>query len=237
MAFGMYQEGSIELPHKRIPVSTSLIVEEAIRFAWIQLLKGENPMFNLASADEDRITHELFEILVDRVFDRGLVDGFDDLHFDKPTRESKIRNYNGDKLDKMPDLLISIRGRKDVFKRSQDWLFIECKPVNSSRTVGAHYGAKGISRFVTGDYAWAMRNALMVAYASPGYSIDPKLFETLENRGAEFGAIGQPVACKKSAASAICGLPHKTRHTRSFSYLETGEPAPEIELRHLWLKR
>jgi hypothetical protein len=28
-----------------------------------------------------------------------------------------------------------------------------------------------------------------------------------------------------------------TRHSRSFSYLETGKKAPDIVLRHVWLKR
>jgi hypothetical protein len=103
--------------------------------------------------------------------------------------------------------------------------------------VGVHYGAKGIARFIRGEYAWAMPNALMVGYVSPGYNIDPKLIETLTNRGQEFEVLDLPKVCPHSGPSTASDSVYITRHRRTFHYVETLEPAPPISLRHLWLKR
>jgi len=48
--------------------------------------------------------------------------------------------------------------------------------VQSGRAAGGHYCDKGIIRFVRGDYAWAMRDALMVGYVTEGYSITTKAY-------------------------------------------------------------
>ena len=114
---------------------------------------------------------------------------------------------------------------------------MECKPVDLSHSVGVHYGAKGIARFIRGDYAWAMRNALMVGYTRPGYEIMPKLFDSLKKRATEFEVKDLPAACKMSPPTAFSAPVYITCHNRLFSYLENGQPAPPIQLRHLWLSR
>ena len=239
MANGFYRDGDeeIKLPHEPIPLAVFLIVEEAMRVAWQRLKERASPRIDLRTAEEDEVTHDFYEVLYDEVFGHGLVDGFDEERFKVVTRESKLRSFDGSHLDKMPDLLVSIAGRSNVFMRSQDWLFVECKPVGASHTVGVHYGAKGIARFIRGEYAWAMPNALMVGYASPGYSIDPKLIDTLTNRGQEFEVIDFPRACPHSTPSVISDSVFITSHRRTFDYVETKEAAPPICLRHLWLKR
>jgi hypothetical protein len=195
------------------------------------------PDFDMGSAEEDSITLQLYKVLYDEVFARGMVDGFDDERFTIGTRESKLPNYNGSKPDLMPDLLVALKGRRDVSLRTQDWLFIECKPVDANHTVGVHYGAKGIARFIRGDYAWAMTSALMVGYAGPEYNIAPKLFETLTKRAKEFEVLQIPEPCNHSPATSFSPPTHSTIHKRSFQYLEVARVAPPITLRHLWLKR
>ncbi len=176
-------------------------------------------------------------MIYDEVFDKSIVDGFDDLRFTIGTRESKLPNFDGSKPDLMPDMLVTIRGRREVSLRTQDWLFIECKPVDANHTVGVHYGAKGIARFIRGDYAWAMTSALMVGYSSPGYTIIPKLIETLEARKDEFKVTRMPIPCRRSPDVSYAEKVHITQHNRVFDYLETAQPAPAIKLRHLWLNR
>ncbi len=237
MGFGFFDKHLTELPHPPIPLAISLIAEEAIAVAWQRLKKVGISKFDLNSAKEDEITHELYEILYDEIFCKGIVDGFDEEHFSVVAREAKLRNFNGKKLDKMPDLLIGIAGREQIFRRSQDWLYIECKPIDSNHSIGVHYGAKGISRFICGDYAWAIPNALMVGYASSGYNVDSKLTETLSRRKKEFGVITHPTICKYSSNTPLYYPVHYTRHCRTFTYVETGQKAPPIELRHLWLKK
>jgi hypothetical protein len=236
MGYGFYRD-EVELPHKPLPLAVFLVVEEAIRLSWQRLKARPKPRINLQTATEDEVTHDLYEVVYDEVFDQGLVEGFDREHFTVVTREAKVRNYDGTKLDKMPDLLVGIAGRNDVHKNTQDWLFIECKPVDAAHTVGAHYGAKGIVRFIRGEYAWAMTNALMVGYASPGYTIDPKLIETLESRSEEFKVSRMPITCRSSPAASNAEKVHITEHERTFCFQENGKPAPRIKLRHLWLSR
>lgn len=236
MAYGFYRDEAAELPHKPIPLAMFLIVEEALRVSW-QRLKGRNPSrINIQTADEDDVTHDFYEVVCDEVFNKGLVDGFDTDHFTIVTREAKLRSFDGSHLDKMPDLLIGVAGR-DPYRRSQDWLFIECKPVDADHTVGVHYGAKGIARFIRGEYAWAMTSAMMVGYASKGYTIQPKLCDALIDREDEFKVLQHPTPCALSKAAKSAECVHTTLHGRTFSYVENNQPAPPIELRHLWLKR
>lgn len=239
MAHGFYRDDEVMLPHKPIPLAVHLIVEQALRLSW-ERLKGRVPSgFDIRTADEDEVTHGLYEEVLDRVFATGLVDGFDEEHFSIVTRESKLRNFNGEHLDKMPDLLVRVAGRtlSDFHHRSQDWLFIECKPVDASHTIGVHYGAKGIARFVRGDYAWAMTSALMVGYSNAGYDINPKLVETLARRSAEFRVLGEPAPCHLTARTHGGAGVFSSFHGRDFCYPENGNPAPPIRIRHLWLPR
>lgn len=236
MGYGFYRD-EIELPHKPLPLVVFLIVEEALRVSWQRLKAQPTPRHNLQAVTEDAITHDLYEVMYDEVFAKGIVEGFDREHFTVVTREAKVRNYDGAKLDKMPDLLVGIAGRNDVCKNTQDWLFIECKPVDATHTVGVHYGAKGTARFIRGEYAWAMTSALMVGYASPGYTIDPKLFETLEARADEFKVRRGPVPCRLSPSTPDAEKVHVTQHERTFHYVESGQSALPIKLRHLWLSR
>jgi hypothetical protein len=239
MANGFYRDEEAVLPHKPIPLAMFLIVEEALRVSWQRLKSRNNPRIDIHTAVEDDVTHDFYEVIFDEVYDSGLVEGFDVEHFTIVTRETKLRNYNGEHLDKMPDLMVRVAGRSisDFHHRSQDWLFIECKPVDSDHTVGVHYGAKGIARFIRGDYAWSMTSALMVGYASPGYAINPKLIETLEVRGAEFKVRRMPTPSQRSPAVTDAQQVHITEHDRAFEYAENGKPAPPIKLRHLWLNR
>lgn len=239
MAYGFYRDQEAVLPHKPIPLAMFLIVEEALRVSWQRLKSRANPRIDIRTADEDEVTHDFYEVIFDEVFDKGLVDGFDEEHFSVVTRETKLRNYNGEHLDKMPDLMVRVAGRttSDFHHRSQDWLFIECKPVDADHTVGVHYGAKGIARFIRGDYAWTMTSALMVGYASPGYTIDPKLFEALQRRGDEFEVLNMPTVCRSTPCAASDEPVYSTKHHRTFAYVENNRAAPPIIIRHLWLSR
>lgn len=239
MGLEFYKEGvaGAELPHPQIPIAVFLIVEKALCVAWDILRTHPRPDFNLLSAAEDVVTQELYEKLVDDVFKNSVVDGFNHQFFTAIAREPKLRNYDGKVLDKMPDMLIGLSGRINVFKPSQDWLFIECKPVDSDHPVGVHYCDKGIIRFVSGDYAWTMTNALMLGYVSNGYTISPNIYKALEKRKKEIPTIKPPCICQRSKPGKNNEVTHISEHSRAFRYVETGQQAPTITLRHLWLRR
>ena len=150
----------------------------------------------MSNATEDVLTHELYEVLSDEKFDKEVVGGFNRELFSNINRESKVRSYNHVHVDKMPDLLIGLVGRQ-VCYRSQDWIYIECKPVDSAHAVGKHYCGMGIIRFVRGEYAWTMTSAIMtsaimIAYVRKAYTIAPKLTDALKTH--EVGSLGEPCA-------------------------------------------
>ncbi len=233
MGLGFYEEGA--LPHPLISLSVFLVVEEALCAAWDRLRTYPRPGFNLLSATEDVVTQELHERLCDEVFNRGVVAGFDLQLFTVPTREPKVRNYDGANLDKMPDLLVGLSDRLNVFRPSQDGLFIECKPVDRNHTAGVHYCDKGIVRFVRGEYAWAMTSALMIGYVRNSYTIPSKLAKAIQKR--KVPTVAPPYPCKLSKPGKNSHVVHISQHPRTFAYVETKRQAPPIMLRHLWLRR
>src|ERR1039457_5375387 len=237
MAVGFYDDlGWHVLPYPRISLPVLLVVENALCAAWELLRIDARAGFNLLTASEDAITLELHEALFDRVFNSGVVEGFDSGLFATVEREPKIRSYDYGHLDKMPDLLVLLVGRPPGVRNTQDGLFIECKPVDSKHAVRGHYCDKGLIRFVQGDYAWAMPNAMMVGYAKEGYTVSAKLIPTLQG-WPPGGPNSVPRACPHSKGSSISEVVHLTKHARRFQYLETKQPAPEITIRHLWLRR
>ena len=239
MTLGMFDDsvGSFRLPHAPLSLRSHMVVEAAICAAWRLMLTRARGTFDLQMADEDSITHELYERLYDEVFDKGVVDGFDREIFTSVHREPKIRNFNGMHPDKMPDLFVDFVDRPTGVMNSQHGIFIECKPVDAKHTVGAHYCDKGIIRFVQGDYAWTMQSAMMVAYARAGYAISPKLLDALEARSKSLLTLAGSSFCSQSREDAMSEAVYITKHTRAFRYADSGAEAPAVVIRHLWLKR
>jgi len=231
-----YEEVAPKLPHPPISLKVLLVVEEALVKAWEVLRQRPRTGFDLLTAHEDTVTHDLYEVLCDIVLNQGRVDGFDRELFEV-NREPKLRSYNGGSLDKMPDLRVSLIGSRRVAKPSQDGLFIECKPVDAGHALGWCYCDKGLIRFVNGDYAWAMSEAMMIGYAREGYTISPKLDIALRARPDKIPTRAVPTPCPSSEAVSYSERVCITEHGRTFRYVETDAQAPPITIRHLWLRR
>jgi hypothetical protein len=236
MRIGFYTLGSGSLPHPSYPLATLRIVEAAILEAWRLIRDHPEGDFDIGRADEDRITRELRTCLVNAVLYGGRVPGFTPKHF-RVNRESKFVSFDGTHLDKMPDLHIDILRDDIVSIPSDDGLFVECKPVDRDHPAGGAYCDKGIRRFVSGEYAWALTEGLMVGYASPGYTVPQKLEEAIRTRKGALKVVGSMKACPGSSALGYCQHPHITVHRRGFPYPGTKKRAPRIVLRHLWLDR
>lgn len=238
MAFGFFTDDSaLPLPHPPIPWPLLVKIEEAIGAAW-ELLRDSPPEgFDLRAASENEITHKLQTALFDRVLRDKTVEGFDRQVFTTGTRGAELQNFDGSRRDMKPDLLIGFIERPTVRVPTQDWLFIECKPVGPKHEVTKHYCRKGITRFLVGEYAWTMTEALMVGYASDGYELRTTLKDALKNGADEFRVESAPRECRRTERTLFSNTVHVSRHARDFAYLETGQAAPTITLRHLWLKR
>jgi len=239
MSLNLFEETTdgIRLPHPPISLRSLLVVESALCEAWRLMRDEPRGNFKLSEGEEDDVTLELHERLYDEVFCKGLVPGFNTEVFASVGREPKIRNFNRLHPDKMPDLFVQFVDRPVGVLYSQHGIFIECKPVDAAHTVGAHYCDKGIIRFIRGDYAWTMTEALMIGYARKGYTILPKLPEALSSRAKQIPTLVAPKPCGRSKVGLENERVHFSRHERTFKYVENGKAAPPITIRHLWLKR
>jgi hypothetical protein len=222
------RERGFSLPHPPVSVTVFRILEDAIVAAWGILHTVPPRPFDPRVAQEVDFTTHMHEILEDQLWDSNAVDGFTGEVFSSIKRP-EVRNYDAKKTSKKPDMVASLADRPNV-KRSQDGIFIECKPVDAAHSLLSDYCDEGIARFIVGDYAWAMTEALMVGYNTVHDKPSAALVKPFAQRVNKVRAFGQPRDCKRS--------PHKppvaiTRHKRSFPL--RGRQAPAITLRHLWL--
>lgn len=239
MSLNLFEETTdgVQLPHPPISLRSLLVLELALCEAWRLMRDAPRGKFKLGEGHEDDITLELHERLYDEVFCKGVIPGFNSEVFASIGREPKIRNFDRTHPDKMPDLFIQFVDRPIGVIFSQHGIFVECKPVDLSHAAGTHYCDKGITRFIRGDYAWAMTSALMIGYVRTGYTVIPKLIDALAMRATEIPMLGTPQLCQHSKAGEASEVVYVSRHKRKFNYIETGKPAPPITIRHLWLSR
>jgi hypothetical protein len=199
-----------------------------IKKAWLLLLKNPPTGFDLKSADEDTITQILVEIIENRLRKSGEIDGFNCAMFGRVTRDSKIVNFNKEHPDKMPDIFFDLKRDHLPILGDQDGLFVECKPVDKKHNVWSCYCKKGLTRFVIGDYAWAMQNALMVGYAKIPYSFEHLSSILDDKKSVELNTVKHSKIFEVEI--------YRSCHDRKFEWMENKGKACEIELTHLWLQ-
>ena len=233
MTHAMYEEPDFLLPHPPISLAVFLVLEEALCAAWEILRLHPPPDFDLASAIERQLNHQLQEVLKDRVWNRDVVPGFDDELIRTITRP-EVRNYNGEHVAKRPDMMVELVDIPERVRPSQYGIFVECKPVDATHSLLGHYCDKGILRFVGGDYAWAMTQAMMIGYVDSAGLAAERLAVALRTRSDKVLPTGEPTTCVRSQAPMRVAI---SEHRRDFRYVENGQAAPPIILRHLWLRR
>ncbi len=150
------------------------------------------------------------------------------------TRGKETLNYDGRHLQKEPDLSIHLTCRPGLFP-----FIVECKIIDAANGKRVRlYLVEGIDRFVSGEYAWATREALMLAFVRDGATMAAALAPILP---VPLAALPRPRPIPASAAhvsSPAPGLAHSV-HGRAFRY--PGMPIPQddpgpITLLHLWLQ-
>lgn len=227
MAVGFFtQDIEFALPHPPIQQRTILLICKVIRKAWELLVATPPTGFVLHAADEDTITQLLAEIIENRLRKNGEVGGFDKVQFGKVIREPKITNYNKEHPDKMPDIFFDLKREEVPIISDQDGLFVECKPVDTEHPVFSCYCQKGLIRFVNGDYAWAMQDALMVGYVSGNYSFEKLASVLSKEESADLKTVDhfprQPSM-------------YRSNHERDFMWLDGRGQACRISVSHFWL--
>ncbi|MGD0091127.1 MAG: hypothetical protein ABSE73_14510 [Planctomycetota bacterium] len=232
---GFFTQGvRFELPHPSISLRLILIVHAVIARG-LQLLREHPPSgFVLGCANEDTITFQLYWIIENRLHKNKEVPGFEKRLFGKVWREPKVTNFDGKHPDKMPDLVFDLTRDSLPVLTTQDHLAVECKPVDKEHPAGGHYCDEGLQRFVDGDYAWAMQEAMMVAYVRDGRCISADLLPAMAERRDVLGIVeeanpvGRPPAAKEAESL------HVSTHSRAFSWLEGRGTACNIRIFHSW---
>jgi len=92
----------------------------------------------------------------------------------------------------------------------------------------------GIERFVSGAYASAMEQAMMIAYARDGFRITPHLAEALATSEVRTG-LGDPspLKCVIVSNNNTCQGLYVSTHQRPFPW-QDGTMATPIDLYHSW---
>ena len=219
-----------------IPLSLMIVVQNVMSTAWSVLLDDvRQGHFSICNATEDQITERLHMILgqLDAA-GNSAVPGLSELQ--TPVREGNVRNYNGDHLDKQPDLAFRpIRHLISCGNTVTTAIFIECKPIDARHPIPSVYCRDGLIRFVKGDYAWGVDRAMMVGYVRNICSLPGGLSTPLADSAlsSEMELVGKlQVLPKTASGDSVC----QTTHSRQFQLPGIASPASQIVVNHLWLK-
>lgn len=234
------------LPHPPMEMRFLLGMEEGIRVAWKSLISDplKHAFMLNSKCKEVDITIDL-EFELDKTLAAKTCLVFTDEYFVAPRRGAECVNFDGTKQEIRPDLVFCLKNsRPGIDLRNYDAVFAECKILddNSSKTVGLYVG-DGVNRFVIGDYAWSMPQALMIGYVRTSQKLPESLSDYLfkKKTGGEFNCKvynlqGKPVMCSLSNARKVYRV-CRTVHDRNWGYHPDGKRKPgPITIRHLWLE-
>jgi hypothetical protein len=145
-------------------------------------------------------------------------------------RGKETLSYDGSSLEKQPDLSIYLTNRSPSFP-----LVVECKLIDApSRKRIALYCNDGLTRFVRGDYAWAVRESFMLAYVRDGSTISSCLVPFLAQGRAKQPDIYRTETLPELTGNAAMALAHSS-HNRDFRYIGRQQNSPgAISVWHLW---
>lgn len=207
-------------------------IENAIREAWQRVKASFNPG-DLADAIEPEITAALQEKLNElRHSSDDKASSFSASAFEHVSRGEECCNYNYEHIEKRPDLTFRLAGRRPGLSDQQYYaLYVECKIVDAKHSVN-DYCKNGLSRFIIGDYGWAMSIGMMVAYARGTESIANDLNKKLTDEQTKY-LVRHPAQIRpgEGGHSPV----HFSNHGRSFTYPSSQSPG-DIEVAHLWLR-
>ncbi len=226
------------LPHPRLGLPVILLIRRVLLRAF-ELLREQG--YDLAAATEDGVTAALRGTIENRLRTSNEVTGFSGRTFDFVVRQGQWHNFDGTKIAKTPDLFFKLRddnGTRDRVLSEFDGLFVEAKPVDSRHSAGSRYCDDGLIRFVRGDYAWAMQEAMMLAYTRDGRTISGHLIPAMDqaDRMTSLETIDLPKACTMPGASACpeAEAVHISHHRRNFQWPNGNGSATDITVYHLW---
>jgi hypothetical protein len=226
------------LPHPPLGLPVILLIRRVLLRAFA-LLREQN--FQLAAASEDEVTAALRSVIQNNLRESGSVAGFSKRTYNPVIRQGQWANYNGSVLTKTPDLCFSLRDDSQeprAILSEFNALFVESKPVDKKHSVGGKYCDDGLVRFVRGDYAWAMQEAMMLGYARDGRTIASNLIPVMSDseRLQSLATIDLPEICSHPQAVSVQAAEaiYISRHRRNFPWRDNKGNATDIHIYHMW---
>jgi hypothetical protein len=226
------------LPHPRLGLPVILLIRRVLTRA-LELLRQQQ--FRLADATEDEVTAALRSVIENDLRETGCVAGFSKRTYEPVVRQGQWANYDGAILTKTPDMSFKLRHDESEPRPvipEFDALFVECKPVDATHPAGSKYCDDGLIRFVRGDYAWAMQEGMMLAFARDGRTITKHLMPAMSEpaRMKSLHTLELPISARSIAAAATASAEavHVSRHNRPFPWLHGKGHATDITIYHLW---
>lgn len=222
-----------DLPHPCIELPVILIIQTVLLKAF-QILRAND--FPLATTKEDEVTTALANVIENRLRMKGGVAGFDRSTFDKVIRHAATTTSDGTRIKKEPDLQFGLKaddGARVV--SSQFALFVEAKPVDRTHPAGSDYCDEGLQRFIDGEYAWAMQDAMMLGYARHGRTLEGHLIPAMktESRPQRLATVQYP----NVVVSPITEHAEQLRvsiHQRKIPLLDNQTLVGRIRVYHSW---
>lgn len=226
------------LPHPPLGLPVILLIRKVLLRAFAILREQRYP---LPVATEDEITAALRSVIENDLRQTGKIIGFSKRTYEPVIRQGQWANYNGTVLTKAPDLCFKLRDGENESSpvlSEFDAIFIECKPVDRSHSAGGKYCDDGLIRFVRGDYAWAMQEGVMLAYARHGRTIEKHLMPAMSEAARIISLKSKTLPeLPNSQAGASCGSAeavHISQHGRDFPWPDGKGQASAITVYHLW---
>lgn len=227
-----------QLPHPRLGIPVILLIRRVLCRAF-ELLRERG--ISLADIWEDNVTAALRSVIENNLRQSGSVRGFNRRNYEPVVRQGEVANYDGTRRAKSPDLCFKLRHddrERRMVLSEFDALFVECKPVDFTHYSGSDYCDDGLSRFVNGDYAWAMEEGMMLAYARDGRTIAGHLIPAMSEpeRMASLAIVQLPQPYQSSVTTIDTHAEpiHISRHRRTFPWPDGKGTATDITIYHLW---
>jgi hypothetical protein len=228
-----------QLPHPPLGWPVILLVRRVLLQA-VEILRAEG--FNFAAASEDQVTAALRSVIENNLRESGIVRGFSKRTYETVVRQGQWANYNGSILTKTPDLCFRLRHDETPPRPvipEFDALFVEAKPVDARHPVGSKYCDDGLIRFVRGDYAWAMQEGMMLAYARDKRTITshliPAMTEASRHTALKTRRLPQAHTSPAAAATSQAEAVYISEHNRHFPWPHGKGAATPLTVYHLWI--
>lgn len=240
------RKSAAPMPYASLPDTSIAILERALRISWEQACADQGHFgVNFLACKEEEISAVLTDVMgilaadtvnqplgtFNEFFHMAIAEG--SLLMKATERVVKPGGLPVSGLkSKRPDYAIWPKVLPGGHQQLYYAIFVEAKILDARRSMH-WYCTTGLWRFVDGQYAWSMSQAVMLAYlCNTSQQLPKTLSKHLDKRRVQYGVETMPSACTFSRKDMRM---HETNHKRDRVYRDSGAALGPIRLFHLWM--